>query len=79
MQNEFPGIPSGIEAVFRYNNGKLYFFKKHNFYEFDEFTNKMIRAARFKLTIFDSKCPNIGILEQIRTLLNKIWNYKKIT
>lgn len=72
ISERFPGIPEGIESVFRYTNGNLYFFKNGNYYEFSEFHKKLVKAGPFDLSLFDINCPTEQILKQIRDLLSKL-------
>jgi hypothetical protein len=41
-------------------------------YEYDEFSNMLIKAAPFDFSTFNIHCPNLDILEQLKTLLNKL-------
>jgi hypothetical protein len=41
-------------------------------YEYDEFSNMLIKAAPFDFSTFNIHCPNLGILEQLKTVLNKL-------
>lgn len=75
IEKSFPGIPPGIDSVFKYTNGRLYFFKGNNYYEYNEFTGKLVRSAEIDLSIFDINCPNISVLEQLRILLTKLYSY----
>jgi hypothetical protein len=65
----FPGVSTDVNAVFRYRNGILYFFflkkDKAILYEFDEFSNMLIKAAPFDFCTFNIHCPNLGILGQL--------------
>lgn len=76
IENEFPGIPSNFDTVFRYTNGLLYFFKNDKFYEFNEFTKELVRAGNKDLSIFYINCPNISLLEKLKHLLAKVSSYK---
>jgi hypothetical protein len=75
----FPGVSTYVNDVFRYRNGILYFFKKKDnkaiLYEFDQFSNMLIKAAPFDFSTFNIHCPILGILEQLKTLLNKLASY----
>jgi hypothetical protein len=35
----------------------------------------LIKAAPFDFSTFNIHCPNLGILEQLKTLLNKLTSY----
>lgn len=72
LENEFPGIPAKIDAVFRYTNGHLYFFKGQTVYEYSEFSKKVIRALPFNLGLFNIECPTESILFQLKGLLSKL-------
>jgi hypothetical protein len=46
----------------------IFFLKKDNkaiLYEFDEFSNMLIKAAPFDFCTFNIHCPNLGILGQL--------------
>lgn len=50
----FPGVSADVNAVFRYRNGILYFFKKKDkaiLYEFDQFLNMLIKYAPFDFSL----------------------------
>lgn len=68
----FPGVPSKMDSVFRFTNGLLYFFKDETYYEFNEFTNNLVRAGRNDLNLFGIQCPNKSILERLKELLEKL-------
>jgi hypothetical protein len=36
----------------------------------------LIKAALFDFSTFNIHCPNLGILEQLKTLLNKLASYR---
>jgi hypothetical protein len=75
----FLGVSTYVNDVFRYRSGILYFFKKKDnkaiLYEFDQFSNMLIKAAPFDFSTFNIHCPNLGILEQLKTLLNKLASF----
>ena len=68
----FPGVPAEIDNVFRYTNGRLYFIQKDMFFEYDEFTDSLIRSGTLNLAFFDINCPNVSLLQSLKNLLNKI-------
>jgi hypothetical protein len=72
----FLGVSSDVNGVFRYRNGILHFFKKKDnkeiSYEYDEFSNMLIKAAPFDFSTLNIHCPNLDILKQLKTLLNKL-------
>lgn len=72
ISKAFPGVPPSMDGAFRYTNGRIYFFKDYNYYEFNEFTNKMVKADRNDLNLFGIQCPNKTILEQLKELLEKL-------
>jgi hypothetical protein len=57
----------------------LYFLKKKDnkaiLYEYDDFSNMLIKATPFDFSTFNIHCPNLGILEQLKTLINKLASY----
>jgi hypothetical protein len=61
----FRGVSADVNAVFRYRNGILYFLKKKVnkaiLYEYDEFSNMLIKAAPFDFSTFNIHCPNLGM------------------
>ncbi|KAK9876460.1 hypothetical protein WA026_012774 [Henosepilachna vigintioctopunctata] len=80
IDDVFPGIPQRIDHVFRYTNGKIYFFKNKKVYEFDEFLGKVISIHENNLeTIIDIPCQNIGILHQLQLLLKNILSKNIVT
>ncbi|KAK9877795.1 hypothetical protein WA026_019475 [Henosepilachna vigintioctopunctata] len=80
IDDVFPGIPQRIDHVFRYTNGKIYFFKNKKVYEFDEFLGKVISIHENNLeTIIDIPYQNIGILHQLKLLLKNILSKNIIT
>lgn len=70
-----PGVPIGFQSVFRYANGKLYFFKKRNYYEFDEFKRVVTKSGNVDLGIFDINCRNMDILEKLTNYLQDVKTY----
>jgi hypothetical protein len=52
----FSGLPPHMDSVFRYINGMLYIFKDNSFYEYNEFTNLLIRTGENDLSLFGIKC-----------------------
>lgn len=71
----FPGIPTDIRSAFRYINGNLYFFRHDTFYEFNEFTQTLIQAGTFDVSIFNINCPSKSIFTQLQILLTKLSNH----
>lgn len=72
VYKKFPEIPVGFKGAFRYTDGLLYFFKNKNYYAYSEFTQKLIKAGPFDLSVFDIECSNVNIFKQIKNVLNKI-------
>jgi hypothetical protein len=64
----FSSIPSNVDKAFRYINGKIYFFKDNNYYEYHEFL-QTTKSYKFDLSIFGIKC---SIIDKIMILLNKL-------
>lgn len=68
----FSGIPSDVDTGYRYINGNMYFLKNNNFYEFNEFSNTLIRAGVFDWSLLGIECPNENILSQLKDVLTRI-------
>ncbi|XP_049809448.1 matrix metalloproteinase-14-like [Schistocerca nitens] len=56
ISREYSGLPTGINSVFRYINGMLYFFRDDAFYEYNEFTKKVVKYGIFDLSLFGIDC-----------------------
>lgn len=59
ISRKFPGVPPNMKSAFRYSNGMLYFFKDNTVFEFNEFTNTLLRAGKNNLSIFGIQCKKI--------------------
>ncbi|XP_049809227.1 collagenase 3-like [Schistocerca nitens] len=80
ITKEFSGIPPGIESSFRYTNGLLYFIKDKTFYEYSEFTNSVVRAGKFDLSLFGIDCSKstskmLDIISNLKESLNQLENF----
>lgn len=79
----FPGLPAGIDAAFRYINGKIYFFKDDYVYEYDEFSNTFNKKSDEEKAIFEVigiKCMESTLVSKLIEVLRKYcvqWVYKK--
>ncbi|KMQ87742.1 neutrophil collagenase [Lasius niger] len=73
LQEIFLGIPSAVTSAFRHIDGNLFFFAKHQFYVFNEFTNNVIIGGPFDLYALGIECPRNGLLLQVRDLLDRIY------
>lgn len=72
ITEQFTGVPSKIDSVFRYTNGIIYFLYNGHYYGYDEFSNSLKVTGKLSLDFFGISCPNISILEKLKVLLNKI-------
>ncbi|XP_075210308.1 matrix metalloproteinase-18-like [Lycorma delicatula] len=72
VSNLFPGIPADIDGVTRFNNGLLYFFKNGNYYEYNEFFQKVIRFGTKDHELFGLLCYSNNILKQFTEFIKNI-------
>lgn len=72
ITEQFTGVPSKIDSVFRYTDGIIYFLYNGHYYGYDEFSNSLKVTGKLSLDFFGISCPNISILEKLKVLLNKI-------
>lgn len=78
VSDEFPGIPTKIETVFRFTNGDLFFLThQKNYYQFNQFTNTLVSAGKFNIEMLNISCPRISMLEQLKVLLTKLLYIQK--
>lgn len=75
VPDTFPGVPTGVEHAFRFTNGRLYFFKKGMFYEYDEFRKIVTRVGPINISMFGVKCGNLEIFDQLSKYLKEIKTY----
>nr|DAC81292.1 TPA_asm: collagenase [Ladona dragonfly adintovirus] len=61
LTKEFPKLPQNLDSVFRYINGMLYFFKNGTFYEYNEFTQTLVRAAPFNFNVLNLRCETASL------------------
>lgn len=77
IADTFVGLAQKLDSAFRYTNGMIYFFQKDIYFEYDEFTNRLVKTGKTSdlFTVFTNiECPNIGILDQLKNLLSKLLN-----
>lgn len=72
LQTIFPGIPTTVRSAFRYIDGHIYFMDKKQYYKYNEFTNRLVTAGKFDLSILGIECPTNSVLQQLRDLLNRL-------
>jgi predicted Zn-dependent protease len=72
--NNFPGLPAQIDNAFRYTDGRLYFFYKDRFFQYNEFTQSLEKSDKTSLNIFGIPCPNVSLFDQLKNLLTRILN-----
>lgn len=68
----FPGIPSNIKSVFRYINGKLYFFSDNTVFEFDEFKSIVTRSDVNLFELLEIVCIRDTLLKKLNELIKVI-------
>ena len=65
-KDDFPRLPrGGIDGVFRYTDGKIYFFKDKYTYVYDEFEDTMERRSIDRLSIIGIKCLDSTLVENL--------------
>ena len=72
ISKNFNGVPLNFTSVFRYTNGLLYFLDDEYYYEYDEFTNRVVRSFKRDVSIFDIDCANKTLLEQLQTIIKTL-------
>lgn len=75
ISEKFNGIPNKISGAFRYTNGHIYFFQNNIYFEYNEFTNSLIKTGKSSdlfTTLTGIQCPNVSVLSQLKSLLNKL-------
>ncbi|KYN13282.1 Matrix metalloproteinase-14 [Trachymyrmex cornetzi] len=72
LQAVFPGIPSAPTLAFRYMDGNLYFAKKQQFYQFNEFTRTVTKAGKFNINILNVECSKDRLLQQMQNILSRL-------
>ncbi|XP_049813823.1 collagenase 3-like [Schistocerca nitens] len=71
ISREYSGLPTGINSVFRYINGMLYFFRDDAFYEYNEFTKKVVKYGIFDLSLFGIDCiKSSSLISELIIVLN---------
>ncbi|XP_018374106.1 PREDICTED: matrix metalloproteinase-2-like [Trachymyrmex cornetzi] len=73
LQAIFPGIPSAPTLAFRYMDGNLYFAKKQQFYQFNEFTRTVTKTGKFDINILNVECSRDGLLQQMQNILTRLF------
>ncbi|XP_018360159.1 PREDICTED: matrix metalloproteinase-25-like [Trachymyrmex cornetzi] len=75
-QSIFPGIPPSPTIAFRYMDGNIYFAKKQQFYQYNEFKRIVTKADKFSIKkILNTECSRDGLLQQLQDILNQFIQY----
>lgn len=78
IADDFTGIPSDMDGVFRYINGMLYFFQKGRYFEYNEFTDSLQTTDVANFEQFGIPCPDQSLYEKLSLLLSKILSSREI-
>ena len=72
IKDGFPDAPAEFQSVFRYEDGRLYFIKHGQLYEYNEYRKMLVRVFPLYLSYFGIDCPNVSILRQLHNIVSNL-------